>query len=472
MAKIAVIGSVHLDVRAQADADRYEKVEDVVGAVEYAIGGCAYNVAWNLVHNEKLLEGRTAPDVVLLSAIASDTLDGHAILAKTTASRLKVVQLGSVAFSSGYVVHIQASPGTQGTRKAVTASAVERVEIEDRRIRRHIKRSDVVYVDSNLSTAGLAAVVLACREEGIPLIVAVASDDKAPRVAEALAIGQISEKHPCVVTMNVLEAAILGCANIDSKNDFVALRKKLHATVLVVTRGANGWAVCSGDDYHKVDAPKVPGPVLPSGAGDALSAALCLQLAEHGIKGLLPNALAPVVDRTLPVILKVATATPGASDFKSVKSGLDPNSASAPALVLTVLTAAIVAAVGFAQGLRLAMFVGLFLLICSAGGALGSLVRPVWIKYSKHSARDDSRATEVHWEQVVLAATAAVSAVFITFGLQFAWISVVQMPADIFNVFATQPLRPAMVGGAIGLLAGFGADRYFSWVSKKVIEDG
>ena len=268
--RAVVIGGVNLDVRASCSKESYDTRSDASGHIAYAIGGCAYNVAWNLAFNNAL-SAESPLNVCLMSALNERSLDGQALLAKIRAVGLDYKSLGRTTVSGGYIVH-QPSPNTSAPSKAITECPADAVVIDEKRLGEEIDAADVVYTDTNIKAENLVKILRLCAEGHKIVVIGVVSDDKAQRIVEAFAEAGLSDDVPTVVCMNALEAKTIQLGPLVDEIDVVALRKHIGCQTLLITRGDRSTLLACGDQ------PKIEIPVAnqiahhPNGAGDAFAA--------------------------------------------------------------------------------------------------------------------------------------------------------------------------------------------------------
>lgn len=181
--KALVIGGVNLDVKAQCGASVYARRLDSPEDIEYSIGGCAYKVAWNLSSNQALTD-EPALTVTLLSALDEDSLDGFALLNKIASSDFSYKSLGRTMVSGGYVVHKQTDPGsTKAITQHVPSSASLSMTPGSRLKLQMLTSSTPILTYRLMCFPRLFPSVLYRLN---PLVIGVASDDKAARVSEAI----------------------------------------------------------------------------------------------------------------------------------------------------------------------------------------------------------------------------------------------------------------------------------------------
>lgn len=255
------MGAAHIDVMADYESRNAHRV-DKVGSVRYSIGGTAYNIAINL--------GQYGVPVKLATVLKQTSFSSVWIregLESSGVGQAFVEQSDKVA-ESGFV----ATRRDGKMESAVTSSAVSHHTFRKDRVDLAIAGARLVVLDCNLAQDQLALLVEAAQSAGSPLVVAAVSDSRVKSLTKLTPTAPLD-----LVSMNELEAKAIG---IDvaggGDREWAALAcDKVHASIVVVTRGAKGWLVLRATGQQEVfQAPEVEKIESPTGAGDALVAAL------------------------------------------------------------------------------------------------------------------------------------------------------------------------------------------------------
>lgn len=467
--RAVVIGGVNLDVRARCPEDSYASRSDASGHIEYAIGGCAYNVAWNLAFN-KALNAESPLDVCLMSALSERSLDGHALLAKIRALGFDYKSLGRTTISGGYIVH-QPSLNPGATTKAITDCPADDVVIDHKRLGEEIAAADLVYTDTNLKSENLVKILKLCAEHHKTVVIGVVSDDKARRIVEAFAEAGQSEDAPTVVCMNALEAKTIGLGPPANEIDAVGLRKHIGCQTLLITRGDKTTLLACADQ------PKIEIPVAdqyaphPNGAGDAFAATVVWFLAKGAANWpLSANTFSQHVQQALVPIFKCPTTTPDADDF-GIPEGIPwQTKLPVPLYLAGALGALLSLGVGYTQqSWRDGGLLALFLTLSSIAAALTGFLRWHWQADQDGgdpnvSPRDVRRQSQA----VVLSTTGGLIAAILMLGTQSVWF------VGVGGEFATQlsalfkePTAPLFISVGIGAITGWNYRRFFPFLDRE-----
>lgn len=263
-----VIGTAALDIKVRARALAIEPELSNPATIELSFGGVARNIAENLA--------RLGADVSLITAVGVDEA-GTQILQ----------QLRDVGINTEAVI-VAAGRNTGAFVGIYQLDRRLRVAFDDMQItrlitpgylnqrRRLFRDADVICIDANLSARTLETLFRLAREYEVP----VCADPTTPLLAPRL--------HPflpelAALTANRAEAeALLGVRVRDEDDVLQGARRlaQLGVGLVVITQGAAGLSYATSDESGRL--PAISADVVdPTGAGDALAAAVAYGLAEQ-----------------------------------------------------------------------------------------------------------------------------------------------------------------------------------------------
>ena len=328
---IAVIGSAHIDVLADFSAGG-AKVKDKAGKVRFAIGGTAYNLAYNLAYHGNSVGLVVAGD-------KRSALFGI-IKKKLKAARIPILRrldVGAHAESAFVALRMDGE-----LISAVSDCAIEQANISPEEASSIIGNAKLVAVDCNVSGELLSAVVEQAARKSIPVFVSAVSEPKVHRIDAVAGKGRIK-----LAAMSKSEAvAFFGL----SAADFPKLMNRIAAKVpstpienLMVTNGKHGYAlVDQHGTAHLFNAPKIAPVHSTHGAGDALFSA-CI---EHYLKHeqLDGEELKACIHRYLAPVLGGDAATPSGDGFYDAGSLTKAHSSANPIWHIITAIATIIGA--------------------------------------------------------------------------------------------------------------------------------
>lgn len=264
MAIVAVVGGANIDLQGFPHR-KLRPFDSNPGLVRKSAGGVGRNIAENLA--------RLGQKVRFMSVFADD--DGGRWLVKALqelgvdTSTSKILP-GRV--SSTYLCVLE----NDGTLNVAIADMGLLDELRPSLIDLHadlLSGADLCVVDSNLSSPAIRRVVETCG--AIPCLLDTVSAAKASRVRDAAIMYY-------AVKPNRAELEILTGTNIDSDSDLlraVAILQDAGTKLVFVSLGARGLYFSDGTTHGLAALPGVI-PVNVSGAGDAMTAALAIGIAE------------------------------------------------------------------------------------------------------------------------------------------------------------------------------------------------
>jgi pseudouridine kinase len=255
-----------MDIVGRASEDLHESTSNP-GAVRISLGGVARNVAENLAH--------LGANVVLITAVGDDP-QGKSLLAQTG--------LSGVDIEHSLVVPNQPT----GTYLAVLDNrGILHVGMDDMRVvssitpdylqqrRELFKQASAVFVDANLPPKTLAKAISIAWRSRIPI----AADPTSVSLASALA-PHLSRLW--MVTPNEAEAEAICPHPVPHADVDRAIKAARHLVsegvqIAIITMAEFGLGYASADSVGHV--PAVQTEIIdPTGAGDALSAAVIFAL--------------------------------------------------------------------------------------------------------------------------------------------------------------------------------------------------
>ena len=267
---VLVIGSAGLDIVGRAGAPLRPGTSNP-GLLRFSYGGVARNVAENLA--------RLGSQVILVSAVGGDD-QGAQLLAHM---RGVGVDVGSCLVVPGSETAAYLALLDEGGKLHL---ALDDMSVTDAITPDHIRRfqplfrsATAVFVDANLSPAALSAVFTQARRAKVPVVADPTSVSLASRLQPHL-------NSIWMITPNETEASTLCPHPVPHADRNRALDAARHLVaegidIAVITMAEFGVAYASANSSGHV--PAVETEVLdPTGAGDALTAALLFSL-QNGI---------------------------------------------------------------------------------------------------------------------------------------------------------------------------------------------
>lgn len=261
---LLVVGSVHLDILAQARVR--DDVIDRRGDVQINVGGTAANIAINIAHEGVPVRLLTAMNGSAYSAIMADNLSKEGVEPLIDYHR----HLPTAAF----VAHMD----TAGEMTAAVSSMpIEEVTFQDQRVVAAMSGVRAVMLDCNLSTETLNRLVTLANDRDIPVYVCAVSEEKSLRVGDIT--GRLKG-----VFLNAKEFRFF-CDNVlGGLRPPAAVAKALRAAV-IVTQGAAGSVVAKpGGDVCRIAPANLGEGGSRLGMGDALAAGTVLMHEMHGLE--------------------------------------------------------------------------------------------------------------------------------------------------------------------------------------------
>jgi pseudouridine kinase len=265
---VLVIGAANLDIKGRPEGALAQGTS-VPGHIRSSLGGVARNIAENLA--------RLEVETVLLTAVGDDDT-GERILGHAAGSGIDISEaLVLEGQRSGAYMALLSTTGTldialddMSIISAITPDYLESC-------RRLFEEACLVCVDSNLTPEALAKVVALCDEYDVALCADPASVALASRLIPHLS-------HLYFVTPNVQEASVLcGCeidpADRSAVQAAAAQLVSLGVDMCVITLGESGVVYADSETIGHIPAIQTQ-VVDPTGAGDAMSAAIIFGLLE------------------------------------------------------------------------------------------------------------------------------------------------------------------------------------------------
>ncbi len=265
---VLVIGAANLDIKGQPEGELVRGTS-VPGRIRSGLGGVARNIAENLA--------RLEVETVLLTAVGDDEA-GERILGHAAASGIDVSEALVVPGrrTGAYIVLLSSSGALEVALDDM--SILSALTPEYFEARRHLfRQACLVAVDANLTPEALAKVVELCDEYDVALCADPTSVTLAARLIPHL-------PRLYFITPNVQEASVLCGYEIDptDRDAVQAAAAYLVAQgvdMCVISLGERGVVYADSDTTGHVPAIQTQ-VVDPTGAGDAMSAAIIFGLLE------------------------------------------------------------------------------------------------------------------------------------------------------------------------------------------------
>lgn len=250
---ILVSGSAHLDILARAFVD--DDSVDKVGAVSISIGGCAGNIATNIVE--------MGGEARLLTAMNHSAYSG--IIESHLASiGVEPIIVGDPCLPlAAFVANI--SP--QGELvSAISSMPVDRIEFSEDTLAHAFSGVDSVVAECNLSEANLLKIAKAAADAELPFYIGGVSESKINRVLALAGTGFVT-----ALFCNKREAARL--LNYSGFDDYLELASVIGGN-FVVTQGSDGVTIFNNSGMTRIQGRLVHEVAEGNhlGAGDMLMA--------------------------------------------------------------------------------------------------------------------------------------------------------------------------------------------------------
>jgi len=265
---VLVIGAANFDVKARPDQAPASGTS-TPGIIRSSVGGVARNIAENLA--------RLEIETVLLTAVGDDDTGAH-ILGHAAASGINISE-----------ALIAEGERTGSYMAMLTSSGMLDVAIDDMAILSSLtptylhshkalfETARLVAIDANLTPDSILAVVYLCKQFETPLC----ADPTSTTLAERL-IPHLGELH--MIAPNHVEAEVLSGMVIDPMDGEKSRTAAAHLVMqgaerVIITLGEQGVVYADAETYGYI--PAVTGQTVdPTGAGDAMSAAIIFGLLE------------------------------------------------------------------------------------------------------------------------------------------------------------------------------------------------
>lgn len=262
---LLVIGSVHVDIIVDV-APKTRQNLDKMGRLQYAVGGTAFNVASNLVHQ--------GIPVLLYSAIKRGGFASPIIRRELARRGLgkEFVREDRLMPESGFIAHMQNGVLTT----AVSCIGIEDVEFDDWELTRAIGKCSLVAVECNLAVRQIQQILKIATGLNRPVCISAVSESKVERISQA--VKSRAGRAFRFVIMNELEAKkAMGTSFVNGKR----VCEVFSSENVVITHGCSGFTVLTRHAKpRKFNAPIIN--VSSSlGAGDALFSAFCSHFSRH-----------------------------------------------------------------------------------------------------------------------------------------------------------------------------------------------
>lgn len=267
MAKVLVIGSVHLDILSDI-TDGAGNV-DKIGFLHVSVGGAAFNVAANLAHHKR--------KVALLSGLKAPSFGELLIRRELRKRRIdqSLMVRSPYMTESGFVAHMASG----NLVSAVSSMAVEQVGFTDLLLAKAIDDAEAIVVEANLSPDQIRQVEQKCRARKSPLYGCAVSESKVGRLHQLWTDGY---PHFTAILMSRAELSKCGC-DYDSIPGDPKLQKRIcsefSAQSVVIMNGSDGYCVVDSRSAGKSTFFNFPGTIFQGsaftlGTGEALLASI------------------------------------------------------------------------------------------------------------------------------------------------------------------------------------------------------
>lgn len=254
MAKIAVIGSLSMDLVVSADK-RPQAGETVLGnSFETVPGGKGANQA--------VAAARLGAEVTMIGCVGNDSF-GEVILENLKANQVKTQYVEPVTHTRSGTAHITLAEGdnsivvVKGANDFTTPEYVRKAETA-------IRDADIVLIQFEIPAETVEYTADLCERLGVPLLLN-------PAPARPVSMDVIAKS--AFITPNEHEFRIL----FDGADRTEVLRK--YPNKLIITEGKKGVRFFNGEKEMAIPGVTVP-VVDTTGAGDTFNAAFAVAIAE------------------------------------------------------------------------------------------------------------------------------------------------------------------------------------------------
>ncbi|MGA8941581.1 MAG: ribokinase [Thermoactinomyces sp.] len=254
MAKIAVIGSLSMDLVVSADK-RPQAGETVLGnSFETVPGGKGANQA--------VAAARLGAEVTMIGCVGNDSF-GEVILENLKANQVKTQYVEPVTHTRSGTAHITLAEGdnsivvVKGANDFTTPEYVRKAETA-------IRDADIVLIQFEIPAETVEYTADLCERLGVPLLLN-------PAPARPVSMDVIAKS--AFITPNEHEFRIL----FDGADRAEVLRK--YPNKLIITEGKKGVRFFNGEKEMAIPGVTVP-VVDTTGAGDTFNAAFAVAIAE------------------------------------------------------------------------------------------------------------------------------------------------------------------------------------------------
>ncbi len=259
--EVIAIGGANIDIKAKT-VSPIVPASSNPGAISFALGGVARNVAHNLA--------RLDVGVALISAVGNDAF-GHDLLARTDAAGVDVSMVVQTSEPTGSYVAILDPNGemtvAMNAMAAINGLTPDRIALRENSLR----DARLLFADANLPAETLGWLA----RFGEKLVVDPVS------VAKAGKLRALRGERIYAITLNRLQIEELCGLKIGNRDEAVAAVRNLHRhgfTRVILTLGADG-AVVSESDSNPLRVDAFAGSSHDvTGGGDAATAALIFGL--------------------------------------------------------------------------------------------------------------------------------------------------------------------------------------------------
>lgn len=261
--EVIVFGGVHIDILADYDKKDKSRI-DRVGELHYSIGGTAFNIAHHI--SEKKYK------VGLFSILNKNSYSTLWIFRELRHSKIiPYFQVDSSTYTENGFIAIRQNGVLES---AVTSSYLSKAELKTKLLEKYSKSKKIAVIDCNFESHQIAKIVSHCKKNNLKVIIAATSDSKVKRIKPVLNNYTID-----IITMNEMEACVF--FNIKSMKELTTEMVPKNILNLVITLGAKGHLVLCENQIQIYEAPHIAEIISPTGAGDALTAAITVSVLEN-----------------------------------------------------------------------------------------------------------------------------------------------------------------------------------------------
>ncbi len=265
--QVLVIGAAGFDLKVFPREPAVEPARSNPGTIRWAWGGVARNIAENLA--------RLGVDVRLVTAVGDDWW-GHALLQdiKSIGVDTSGCVVSEMSATASYVAlhhtdrRLWVAFDDMAVIREITPAHLYR-------LRRSVREADLVCIDANLSAPALRTLFRLCEQYETPVCV----DPTAALLAHRL---HAYLPRIAIITPDRDEAEALLGIRMDNE-DAISMGARrfvqLGVQLAIITLGADGLYYATSEESGRL--PALPVEVVdPTGAGDALTAAVAYGLLE------------------------------------------------------------------------------------------------------------------------------------------------------------------------------------------------